>query len=125
MTSRPEEGATVFDTVKLASAAIILLGGIAAYYVFEDESILLRAAGVIVATALAIVVVMQTTPGRTLWRFILGSRIEIRKVVWPTRPETLRTTAAVIVFVLIMGVFFWGLDMFLFWATRTLTGRGG
>ncbi len=125
MTSRPQQGATVFDTVKLVIAAIILVGGIAAYYVYEDESILLRAAGVIVATALAMFVAMQTDPGRTLWRFIQGSRIEIRKVVWPTRPETMRTTAAVIVFVLIMGVFFWGLDMFLFWATRTLTGRGG
>ena len=125
MTSRPQQGATEFDTVKLVIAAIILVGGIAAYYVYEDESILLRAAGVIVATALAMFVAMQTDPGRTLWRFIQGSRIEIRKVVWPTRPETMRTTAAVIVFVLIMGVFFWGLDMFLFWATRTLTGRGG
>ena len=125
MTSRPQQGATVFDTVKLMIAAMILIGGIAAYYVYENESILLRAAGVIVATALAIFVAMQTDPGRTLWRFIQGSRIEIRKVVWPTRPETMRTTAAVIVFVLIMGVFFWGLDMFLFWATRTLTGRGG
>ncbi len=125
MTSGPQQDATVFDTVKLMLAAIILIGGIAAYYVYENESILLRAAGVIVATALAIFVAMQTDPGRTLWRFIQGSRIEIRKVVWPTRPETMRTTAAVIVFVLIMGVFFWGLDMFLFWATRTLTGRGG
>ncbi len=125
MTSRPQQGATEFDTVKLVIAAIILVGGIAAYYVYEDESILIRAAGVIVATALAMFVAMQTDPGRTLWRFIQGSRIEIRKVVWPTRPETMRTTAAVIVFVLIMGVFFWGLDMFLFWATRTLTGRGG
>ncbi len=125
MTSRPEEGATAFDTIQLLIAAIIVVGGIGAYYVFEDESILLRAAGVIVATALGIFVAMQTDPGRTLWRFILGSRIEIRKVIWPTRPETLRTTAAVLVFVVIMGVFFWGLDMFLFWATRTLTGRGG
>ena len=125
MTSGPQQDATVFDTVKLMLAAIILIGGIAAYYVYENESILLRAAGVIVATALAIFVAMQTDPGRTLWRFIQGSRIEIRKVVWPTRPETLRTAAAVIVFVLIMAVFFWGLDMFLFWATRTLTGRGG
>ena len=46
-------------------------------------------------------------------------------MVWPNRQETMTTTGAVLLFVLIMGVFFWGLDMFLLWATRLLTGQGG
>ncbi len=125
MTSKPEEGATLFDNLKLLFAAMVLIGGIAGYYVYEDQSVLLRTVGVVVATGLAILIAMQTVPGRTLWRFITGSRIELRKVVWPNRPETLRTTFAVILFAAMMGVFFWGLDMFLFWATRALTGRGG
>ena len=51
--------------------------------------------------------------------------MELRKVVWPTRDEAIQTTIAVFVFTLIMGVFFWLLDMFLLWLTRLLTGQGG
>ncbi len=58
-------------------------------------------------------------------RFVQGSRVELRKVVWPTREETIQTTVTVLVFALIMGVFFWLLDMFLLYATRLLTGQGG
>jgi len=45
--------------------------------------------------------------------------------VWPTREEAMQTTLAVLVFALVMGVFFWLLDMFLLWVTRILTGQGG
>jgi preprotein translocase subunit SecE len=63
--------------------------------------------------------------GKELWRFIQSSRGEIRKVVWPNRQETLQTTLTVMVFALLMGVFFWLLDLFLLWATRLVTGQGG
>ena len=80
--------------------------------------------GVVLSVALALAVFFTTARGRDLWRFIQTSRVELRKVVWPTRQETFQTTMAVIIFVIIMGVFFWGLDMFLLWATRILTGQG-
>jgi preprotein translocase subunit SecE len=51
--------------------------------------------------------------------------VELRKVVWPTRDETLKTTIAVFVFVTIAGVFFWLLDLVLAWATRFWTSPGG
>ena len=57
--------------------------------------------------------------------FVNQVRAETRKVVWPTREETIQTTVTVLVFALIMGVFFWLLDMFLLYATRLLTGQGG
>ena len=63
--------------------------------------------------------------GQVLWQFVQGSRIELRKMVWPTRQETLQTTLVVFVFVLLLGVFFWLVDMLLAWATRHLTGQGG
>jgi preprotein translocase subunit SecE len=78
-----------------------------------------------VAIALAAVVFMQTERGRVLWKFVQGSRVEIRKVIWPTRTEAVQTTLTVFVFVLVLGIFFWGLDMFLLWVTRLLTGQGG
>jgi preprotein translocase subunit SecE len=124
LNAKSETGAGAFDTVKLSLAVALLLGGIVGYYVFDEQSVLLRAAGVIVGVALALVVAMQSSQGRELWRFIQNSRVELRKVVWPTRNEVRNTTFAVIVFVVIMGVFFWILDFFLLKVTQMLTGRG-
>ncbi len=115
----------VLDTVKLALTAAILVGGIVGYYQFEEQSLLISVSVILVAVALAAVVFMQTERGRLLWKFVQGSRVEIRKVIWPTRSEAIQTTLTVFVFVLIMGIFFWGLDMFLLWVTRLLTGQGG
>jgi len=63
--------------------------------------------------------------GRAFWQFMLDARLELRKVVWPSRQETATTTAVVFGFVIIAGLFFWALDVFLSWATRMLTGQGG
>jgi preprotein translocase subunit SecE len=116
---------SVLDTVKLALTAAILVGGIAGYYQFEEQSLLISVSVILVAVALAAVVFMQTERGRVLWKFVQGSRVELRKVIWPTRTEAVQTTLTVFVFVLILGIFFWGLDMVLLWATRLLTGQGG
>jgi preprotein translocase subunit SecE len=70
-------------------------------------------------------VLLQSAQGKALWRFVNSSRVELRKVVWPTREEAIQTTIAVIIFTVVMGVFFWLLDMFLLWVTRFLTGQGG
>ena len=118
-------GASALDVIKTVVAVALLLGGIVAYYYFEDASIVLRAAGVVFGIALGIAVFATTERGQHLWGFIQSSRIELRKVVWPTRPETIQTTVAVIVFTIIMGLFFWVLDKGLLWATRLLTGQGG
>ena len=62
--------------------------------------------------------------GRDTWKFVLDSRIELYKVFWPTRQETGTTTLVVFGFVLIMGLFFWGVDALLAWITRSLLGTG-
>jgi len=123
MNAKTEPGSSALDNIKLVLAAAILISGIVAFYYFPEQSVLIRAGGVIAATALGIFVAMQTTQGRELWRFVHGSRVELRKVVWPNRQETLQTTMAVIVFAIIMGVFFWLLDMLLLWITKSLTGQ--
>jgi preprotein translocase subunit SecE len=86
---------------------------------------LLRSLGVLVALGLAAVVALQSMQGQSLWKFIQAARIELRKVVWPTREETIQTTIAVMVFALIMGVFFWLLDLFLLYVSSKITGQGG
>jgi len=125
MSTKVESNPGFLDTVKLLLAAAVLIGGIFAYNYYEDQSMLLRAVGVLVALVIALVVMFQTSQGKALWVFIQGSRIEVRKVVWPTRQETVQTTLTVLVFVLLLGIFFWLLDLFLLWATRILTGQGG
>ncbi|MGI9290673.1 MAG: preprotein translocase subunit SecE [Gammaproteobacteria bacterium] len=124
MNTNVETGSGFLDTVKLALAAAILIGGIYAFYEFEEQSLLVSVISVLVSVGVATAVFMLTERGRTLWKFIQGSRVEIRKVVWPTRQETMQTALTVMVFALILGLFFWGLDFFLLWITRLLTGYG-
>ena len=101
-----------------------MLAGLFGYYYFADASILLRALGVILALAVGAVVAFTSLQGRTLWKFIQGARVELNKVVWPTREETIQTTLVVLVVALIGGVFFWLLDLFLLWVTTRITGQG-
>jgi preprotein translocase subunit SecE len=122
MDSRLETGPTALDTAKLLLASLILLGGIFAYYYYADVSVLWRALGVLVAFLAALGVVMTTYQGQLLNRFIQGARIELRKVVWPTREETIQTTAIVLVFALLGGVFFWLLDLVLLTVRSWLVG---
>ena len=63
--------------------------------------------------------------GHEFREFMGSARVELRKIVWPTRQETGMTTLIVFVFVAIAGFFFWGLDLLLAWATKALTGQGG
>ena len=110
------------DIIKLLLAAGVLVGGLYSYYYFLEVSLPLRVLMVLGGTAAGITVGMTSTQGQRLWAFIQGARIEIRKVVWPTKQETTQTSIAVFIFTLIMALFFWGLDSFLLWLTRTLVG---
>ncbi len=125
MDTKVETQKTVLDTLKLLLSGGILLGGLFGYNYYADLPVVVRALGVLLALALAVVVALQSVQGQGFWRFVQGSRVEMRKVVWPTREEAIQTTIAVLIFAFIMGVFFWLLDLFLLWLTRLLTGQGG
>ena len=112
------------DKAKLALAIVLIVGGIVAYYWFENQSAWLRAAYVLIGTAAALALAWQTQIGRATLSFILSSRNEVRKMVWPTRQETVQTTLFVMLTVLIVGVFMWMLDLGLFWALSGITGQG-
>lgn len=113
------------DNAKLAAAALLLVVGIFAFYFFEDLSLLLRVVGLLLISAGAATIALFTAPGRALWQFATDARMEVRKVVWPTRQETLQTTLVVIVMVLIVGIILWLFDMILMTILRALTGQGG
>ena len=113
----------VLDIIKLAVAAAVIVGGLYSYYYFEFELALpIRVLLVLGGTGIGIAIGMMSVQGQRLWHFIQGSRVEIRKVVWPTKQETTQTAIAVFVFTLIMAVFFWLLDSGLLWLTRKLVG---
>ena len=70
-------------------------------------------------------VALQTAAGRTVWQFATDSRTEVRKVVWPTRQETLQTLLIITIAVLLTALFLWAIDSLLFMIVRYLTGQGG
>jgi preprotein translocase subunit SecE len=125
MTEQTETGASALDTVKLVAAAAILVGGIAAFYLLGTYPLAVRWAIVFAAFGLGAFVALQSAQGRVFWQFVQGSRVELRKVVWPTRQETLQTALVVFIAITAMGIFFWFLDWVLGAVTRALTGQGG
>jgi preprotein translocase subunit SecE len=125
MTQKVESSPSALDTVKLAAAVAILVGGIAAFYLMTSYPLALRWVIVLGSLGAGIAVALQSLQGRTFWDFVQGSRVELRKVVWPTRQETLQTTLVVFVAVLALGIFFWILDWILGAVTAALAGRGG
>ena len=116
-----QEQPSLFDTLKLLGSVLILLVGVVSYYYLIQVSILFRVLMVLASVVVSLVIFFQTQRGKTLWEFFQGSRVEIKKVIWPTKQETFQTTLTVFVFVLIMGIFFWLLDFLLLFLTNTIT----
>jgi preprotein translocase subunit SecE len=113
------------DTAKLIAAIILVVGGIAAFYALKSRpeawaSWVALFGGFLLGT----VVFALSQYGRNFWQFVLESRIELRKVFWPSRQETFTTTMVVLVFVVIASTFFWLLDLLLAYATKFFTGTG-
>jgi preprotein translocase subunit SecE len=122
----PQQGAGgAADTAKLVMAVALVLAGIVAFYVLGTQAVWLRWLAVVAGVALAAVVFATSASGKGFWQFVLDSRTELRKVVWPSRQETVVTTGIVFFLVTIAGVFFWVLDVLLSWVTRHFTGQGG
>jgi len=125
MTSEAQSQTTALDTLKLAVAAAILAGGIGAFYFFGDQATWMRVLALLVVAGIAVAVAITSAPGRALWQFASDSRTEVRKVVWPSRQETMQTTLIVVVVVLLMGIFLWLVDYGLMAIVRAVTGQGG
>jgi preprotein translocase subunit SecE len=112
------------DSLKLLLAIAVLMLGIVGFYYYEAESQLYRVLGVVFAVGVAVAISLTTRLGQSLISFGRESRMEVRKVVWPTRQETVQTTFMVIVAVIIIGIFLWLIDMLLAQAIQFLTGSG-
>jgi preprotein translocase subunit SecE len=124
MTEQVQQSGTALDAAKLAAGVAILAAGVAGFYLLSEQPIWLRWIIVLAALVAAGFVGLQSYQGKTFWSFVQSSRIELRKVVWPNRQETMQVTIVVFVMVLILALFFWGLDTLLGALTRWLTGQG-
>ena len=122
MNPKPETQFSKADTLKLLSASMILVVALAAFYYFADYLLLVRVAGLLIAAAAAVAVFLKTEIGAMLLGFFQDARSELRKVVWPSRTETLHTSLAVIAMVILTGLFLWFLDWLLSLLVRWLTG---
>ena len=132
MNTQAEPATQVVDIVKQVFSVVFVVAGVAAFYYFSTDHtyfkevrLLYRVLGLVVIVLMALGMMLTTDLGRTVWSFVLESKQEVRKVVWPTREETMRTTLLVFAMVFIVGLILWLLDMFLFWGVRILTGQGG
>jgi preprotein translocase subunit SecE len=122
MNAEAESTASSLDTVKLGVSLLILVAGIGGFYQFEEQSLLLRVLGLLAVAGLAVFVALLSKPGKAVWTFAVDSRTEVRKVVWPSRQETLQTTLIVFVMVLLLGIFLWLVDMLLAYILKVITG---
>ena len=131
MNTNVETESPVLDIIKKIFSALIVIAAVSAFYYFsvdhdsiKEIRLLFRVLG-LVTVIVAVVALMSTTnTGRFVLSFIIESKQEVRKVIWPTRDETMRTTLLVFAMVFIVGLLLWVLDMFLFWGVRLLTGQG-
>jgi len=117
------QGMRAADIAMLALAALLVAAGIFGYYWLADSALVLRVLAVIGGIAAGLAVGYFSTPGREFAVFAGEAVGEVKKVVWPTRKETMQTTAAVFAFVAVMALFLWLTDKTLEWALYELILR--
>lgn len=113
------------DKIKLVIAFAVAAAAVAGFYMFSDQSLLVRVIGLLVMVGITLAIVYQTELGRSSWGYVVASRNEVRKVVWPSRQETVQTTVMVVVMVFVMALLMWIIDLFLAQGVQMLTSTGG
>jgi preprotein translocase subunit SecE len=118
--TKTEQTSSGFDTVKLLAVLLLLIAGVVGFYYFEDDSQLLRVIGMLAVVTVAFLIVSTTDIGRRSLGFVREARVEVRKVVWPTRQETTQTTIAVLIMVFVVAIMLWLFDLALGSGVRSL-----
>ncbi|MFT7366001.1 preprotein translocase subunit SecE [Marinobacter sp. BSs20148] len=110
MESRSVQSSSRLDVVKWLVVFLLVTVGVVGNQYFAAESLLYRVIALVVLAAIAAFIAVQTSRGGRFAALLKEARVEIRKVVWPTRPELIQTTAIVIVFVLVVALMLWIMD---------------
>jgi preprotein translocase subunit SecE len=119
-TSDIDTVSTSADKARLAAASLLVVGGVAAFYLLGQQSLWLRVIALLVLIAAAVGVFLTSSQGKELIAFSQDAIKEMRKVVWPTRPEATQMTLYVFAFVVVMALFLWLTDKGLEWVLYDL-----
>ena len=122
MTSKVEGSENRLDALKWLAVALLVAVGVVGNQYFSAEPILYRVLVLLVLAAAAGFLAFQTAKGKAFAVLLKEARVEIRKVVWPTRQETTQTTMIVVLVVLLMALMLWGLDSLLGWLISLIVG---
>lgn len=124
MNSKVETESSRFDSLKWLLVVVLIAVGVGGNVYFAGQSLLYRVIALLILAVLAVIVALQTMRGAEFWKLAKEARVEIRKVVWPTRQEATQTTLIVFAFVLVMALILWGLDTLVGWAASRILGLG-
>jgi preprotein translocase subunit SecE len=108
------------DIIKFALALVLLVAGVVVFYLLGEQAMVLRILAVLAGVVLAALIGWKTEPGQRFFAFAGEAVQETKKVVWPSRKETVQTTAAVFAFVVVMAVFLYLADKSLEWVLYDL-----
>ncbi|MCL2831168.1 MAG: preprotein translocase subunit SecE [Betaproteobacteria bacterium] len=108
------------DKIKFLLALLLLVAGVVGFYYFTDVAAIWRVLGFLAGLALSVLVAWKTEPGRRFFEFTREAIAETKKVVWPSRKETMQLTGVVFAFVVIMAIFLWLTDKTVEWALYDL-----
>ena len=116
---------TKLDWLKWLVAVLLLIAGLVANYYYNSQPWPLRLLGWLALLGIIAAIVLQTYQGKQALIFARESRMELRKVVWPTRQETVQTTVFVAIMVIVLALILWCIDSYLMWLIGWLTGQRG
>jgi preprotein translocase subunit SecE len=122
MNAKVENENSGLDMLKWFLVLVLVAAGVVGNYYFEAESLLYRVLALLVLALVAGWVAIQTVKGRAFSKLVSEARLEIRKVVWPTRQELTQTTMIVVVFVLLVALVLWGVDSLIGWIVSSVIG---
>ena len=108
------------DKIKFALALVILAAGVAGFYLLSEQALILRVLAVLAGLALAVAMAWRPEQGQRLFGVADEALVEAKKVVWPSRKETMQTTGAVFAFVVVMAIFLYLTDKSLEWVLYDL-----
>ena len=124
MTQITNQNIAVLDKIKWLGALLLLGSGVTTHYFLSEQTLALRVLLISVFFMMALGLGLWTTKGHVFLAFAKEARSEVRKVVWPTKQETIQITSIVLVVVVVVGMILWGIDALLLHMIAWLTGLG-
>ena len=122
MNAKAEAKDSRFDVLKWLAVVALVVAAVVGNQYFSAEPLLYRVLALLALAVVAGFVALQTVKGQVFFALAKEARVEIRKVVWPTRQETTQTTLIVVAVVLVMSLVLWGLDSLLGWLVSLIVG---